>query len=122
MKRPGEPNAQWYPPPLTRGPRGRTRNETVEGVGVNVLYSLLEGVREDLAQRPREVPLAELMARVADMPPALNTLPAFRSPAVSVIAEVKRKSPSKGAPAGIPDPASLAGEIHSSRWRGRITP
>jgi indole-3-glycerol phosphate synthase len=35
-------------------------------------------------------------------------MPAFRSPGLSVIAEVKRRSPSKGALADIPDPAGLA--------------
>ena len=82
----------------------------MKGACVNVLDGILEGVRADLAQRQREVPLAELTARAADMPPALDPRPAFRSPGVSIIAEVKRKSPSKGALADIPDPASLAGE------------
>jgi len=44
------------------------------------------------------------------MSPARDPLPAFRSPAVSIIAEVKRASPSKGALADIPDPAALAAE------------
>ena len=35
-------------------------------------------------------------------------MPGFREPGVSVIAEVKRRSPSKGDLADIPDPASLA--------------
>jgi indole-3-glycerol phosphate synthase len=75
-----------------------------------VLDSILEGVREDLAQRERAVPLAQLRARVADAAPARDPLPAFRAPGVSIIAEVKRKSPSKGELADIPDPAGLAGE------------
>ena len=75
---------------------------------MTVLDSILEGVREDLAGRQAAVPLAELKARAADVPPALDPLPAFRAPGVSIIAEVKRKSPSKGALADIPDPAVLA--------------
>jgi indole-3-glycerol phosphate synthase len=85
----------------------------VKGASVNVLDSILDGVREDLAQRQREVPLADLKARVAGMPPARDPLPAFRSTDVSIIAEVKRKSPSKGALADIPDPASLAAEYEA---------
>lgn len=85
-------------------------SEQGKDTSVTVLDGILEGVREDLARRQREVSLAELKARVADMPPALDPLPAFRSSTVSIIAEVKRKSPSKGALADIPDPASLAGE------------
>jgi len=75
---------------------------------MTVLDSILDGVREDLAQRQSEVSLAELKARVAGVAPALDPFPAFRTPGVSIIAEVKRKSPSKGELADIPDPASLA--------------
>lgn len=77
---------------------------------MSVLDGILDGVREDLAQREREVSLAELKARVADLPPTLDPRPAFRADPVSIIAEVKRKSPSKGSLAEIPDPASLAGQ------------
>ncbi|MEV6602913.1 indole-3-glycerol phosphate synthase TrpC [Kutzneria sp. NPDC051319] len=75
-----------------------------------VLDGIVDGVLEDLAQRQRELPLAELKARVADAPPALDPLPGFRADGVSIIAEVKRRSPSKGALADIPDPAKLAAE------------
>ena len=77
---------------------------------MSVLDGILDGVREDLARRQAETPLAELQARVADLPPCLDPLPRFREPGVSIIAEVKRKSPSKGALADIPDPAHLAAE------------
>jgi indole-3-glycerol phosphate synthase len=77
---------------------------------VTVLDGILAGVREDLAQRQSEVSLAELKARVSDAPPPLDPLPGFRAPGVSIIAEVKRKSPSKGELAVIPDPAALAAD------------
>ncbi|OLT16436.1 indole-3-glycerol phosphate synthase [Pseudonocardia sp. CNS-139] len=77
---------------------------------MTVLDTILEGVREDLAARESRVPLAELKAQVADLPPALDPRPALRAGPVSVIAEVKRRSPSKGALADIPDPAALAAE------------
>jgi indole-3-glycerol phosphate synthase len=75
---------------------------------LSVLDGILAGVREDLEQRKAQTPLAELRARAADMPTAIDPLPAFQAPGVSIIAEVKRKSPSKGNLADIPDPASLA--------------
>ncbi|MFC4943665.1 indole-3-glycerol phosphate synthase TrpC [Pseudonocardia sp. GCM10023141] len=77
---------------------------------MTVLDGILEGVLADLADREREVPLAELKARAAGTAAALDPLPAFRAPGVAIIAEVKRRSPSKGALADIPDPASLAGQ------------
>jgi indole-3-glycerol phosphate synthase len=77
---------------------------------MTVLDGILDGVREDLAERQGRVSLAELRSRVADAPPALDPLPAFRAPGVSIIAEVKRRSPSKGALGDIPDPARLAGD------------
>lgn len=75
---------------------------------MSVLDGILIGVREDLELRKRETPLAELRSRVADMAPALDPLPTFGLPGVSIIAEVKRKSPSKCELADIPDPALLA--------------
>lgn len=77
---------------------------------MTVLDGILAGVREDLEERKRRAPLAQLRSRVADMTPALDPLPTFRLPRVSIIAEVKRKSPSKGELADIPDPAWLASE------------
>jgi indole-3-glycerol phosphate synthase len=80
---------------------------------MSVLDGIVEGVREDLEQRQRDVPLAELQARVGDVPAPLDPLPAFRAPGVSILAEVKRQSPSKGALAEIADPAFLASEYEA---------
>jgi indole-3-glycerol phosphate synthase len=75
---------------------------------MSVLDDIVAGVREDLSRRQAEVSEAELRARLLDVPPARDPLPAFRAPGCSVIAEVKRRSPSKGELAGIPDPGALA--------------
>jgi indole-3-glycerol phosphate synthase len=75
---------------------------------MSVLDDIVAGVREDLARRRTEAPEADLRARLLDLPPALDPLPSFRSAGSSVIAEVKRRSPSKGDLAAIPDPAALA--------------
>ena len=74
-----------------------------------VLEAICEGAREDAAQREQLVSYAEMKARAKDAPPALDAAMALREPGVGVIAEVKRKSPSKGALADIPNPAELAG-------------
>ncbi|MDT9594535.1 indole-3-glycerol phosphate synthase TrpC [Nocardioides zeae] len=75
---------------------------------MTVLDDIVAGVREDLAEREALVPLAELRARLGDVAPALDPLPGFRGPGTGVIAEVKRRSPSKGHLADIPDPVALA--------------
>jgi indole-3-glycerol phosphate synthase len=75
-----------------------------------VLDTIIDGVREDLAARERARPLAELRRAVDRVPAPLDAESRLRAPGLSVIAEVKRASPSKGALAGIPDPAALSRE------------
>jgi indole-3-glycerol phosphate synthase len=75
---------------------------------MSVLDEILVGVRDDLHRRQATTPAAELTAALADVAPPRDPMPAFRSTEVSVIAEVKRRSPSRGALAAIPDPAELA--------------
>lgn len=75
-----------------------------------VLEEIIAGVREDLAQREAQVPLDVLKERAQQQPGALDAVAALRggADAVTIIAEVKRSSPSKGALAEIADPAGLA--------------
>lgn len=76
---------------------------------MSVLDDIVAGVREDLATRQEALPEASLRRLVADQaPPTREVMAAFRAPGLSVIAEVKRRSPSKGDLAAIPDPAALA--------------
>ncbi|WP_344414261.1 indole-3-glycerol phosphate synthase TrpC [Pseudonocardia ailaonensis] len=77
-------------------------------MGKSVLDSIVEGVREDLAAREAAVDFAEIKKRAAAAPPSKDVMAALNEPGVGVIAEVKRRSPSKGALATIPDPAVLA--------------
>ena len=74
----------------------------------SVLDEIVAGVREDLARRQAQVPLDRLRAQLDGVDAPRDPMPHFRAPGSSVIAEVKRKSPSKGALADIPDPAALA--------------
>jgi indole-3-glycerol phosphate synthase len=75
---------------------------------VSVLDEIIAGVREDLAGRQERVPLDALKERASRVVPALDVDARLRQPGVSVIAEVKRSSPSAGALAAITDPAALA--------------
>lgn len=73
-----------------------------------VLDEIIAGVREDLAGRQAAVSL-DAVRRLAEGAPApLDAEGALRRPGLSLIAEVKRASPSKGSLAAIPDPAALA--------------
>jgi len=73
---------------------------------MSVLASIIEGVREDLAAR--RLPMGQLQEALETAPAVRVCLPFLVSSEVSVIAEVKRSSPSKGALASIGDPAGLA--------------
>jgi len=80
----------------------------LNGKILNVLDQIIEGVREDLAERKKQVDLNKLMAKISEVNLAIDVLPSLQSSKLSVIAEVKRSSPSKGALAKISDPAELA--------------
>jgi indole-3-glycerol phosphate synthase len=77
---------------------------------VSVLDEILAGAAEDLRDRMEQTSLDELKAQAARQQEALDPMPAFRADGVSVIAEVKRASPSKGELAAIKDPAALASD------------
>ncbi|MFI2610085.1 indole-3-glycerol phosphate synthase TrpC [Kitasatospora sp. NPDC018619] len=77
---------------------------------MSVLDSIIEGVREDLAERQARVSLDELKELAAKAPEAKDGVAALRGDGVRVICEVKRSSPSKGALASIADPAALAAD------------
>jgi indole-3-glycerol phosphate synthase len=78
-----------------------------------VLDDIIAGVREDLQVRRRDVPLEAVREAAAARPPALDAFDALGGSDeprrdLRVIAEVKRRSPSKGDLADIADPAALA--------------
>jgi indole-3-glycerol phosphate synthase len=77
------------------------------------LDGILEGVRADLAAREARVPISELKARASAAREPRDPVPALRAPGTSVIAEVKRSSPSRGALAAITDPAGLAADYEA---------
>lgn len=73
-----------------------------------VLDEIIQGVRADLSERQLRVSLEQLKTAALEQRPALNALAALQEPGLAVIAEVKRRSPSKGDLASIADPAALA--------------
>jgi indole-3-glycerol phosphate synthase len=80
---------------------------------VNVLDEIIDGVRADLAERQARVGLDELKAAAERAPRPRDGLAALKGDSVSVICEVKRSSPSKGALAAIADPAGLAADYEA---------
>lgn len=72
----------------------------------NALNGIIEGVLEDVAQR--SVPASMLKEKLATAPLLRDAYAALNKEGISLIAEVKRSSPSKGDLAEISDPISLA--------------
>ncbi len=73
---------------------------------MSVLDSIIEGVREDLESR--KLSRAQILEAVEKAAPVRADISNFQNNELSLIAEVKRSSPSKGALAPITDPALLA--------------
>ncbi|HET6627656.1 MAG TPA: indole-3-glycerol phosphate synthase TrpC [Nocardioidaceae bacterium] len=80
---------------------------------MSVLDEILDGVRADLAERETQLPLDRVKEAARRAPEAIDPMPAFRADGISVIAEVKRSSPSRGPLASIADPAKLAADYEA---------
>jgi len=80
---------------------------------MTVLDEIIAGVRQDLATRQELVSLDDLKQLADRRDAALDPMPRLRARGVSVIAEVKRASPSRGSLASITDPASLAADYEA---------
>lgn len=77
---------------------------------MSVLDDIIVGVREDLDARRQSLPLEDIRVLAERAPAPRNAYDALnaQTDGVRVIAEVKRKSPSKGNLSEIQDPAELA--------------
>jgi indole-3-glycerol phosphate synthase len=75
------------------------------------LAAIIEGVLEDVAAR--EIPMAQLRAKLPTAPAVRDAFAALNQSTLSIIAEVKRASPSKGALSAISDPAALSLQYQS---------
>ncbi len=79
---------------------------------MSVLDSIIEGVREDLAAR--RLPLSRLQEQLSLAPAVIDAHPRLLADPMTVIAEVKRSSPSKGTLAAITDPRALAAQYQEA--------
>jgi indole-3-glycerol phosphate synthase len=79
---------------------------------MSVLDSIIEGVREDLAAR--RLPLSQLQEQLSLAPVVIDAHPRLLADPMTVIAEVKRSSPSKGTLASITDPRALAAQYQEA--------
>jgi len=73
-----------------------------------ILDEIMALKRQELAARQRAVPMADLQFLIAKLPAPLDFARALARPGVSLIAEVKRASPSKGLLCPDFDPVHLA--------------
>ena len=73
-----------------------------------ILDRIVAHKREELAAAHGVVPFAEMKARLAEAPPARPFAEAIRGDSIRLIAEVKRRSPSRGLLRADFDPTALA--------------
>ncbi|MBM4418617.1 MAG: indole-3-glycerol phosphate synthase TrpC [Chloroflexi bacterium] len=74
----------------------------------SILDAIVARKREDLSRHERELPVGEVRRRAEQSPLPRPFAAALRRPTLSVIAEFKRASPSRGAIAQSADPSDVA--------------
>jgi indole-3-glycerol phosphate synthase len=79
---------------------------------MSVLDSIIEGVREDLAER--RLPLSQIQEQLSQAPAVIDAHQRLLANSINIIAEVKRSSPSKGSLAPISDPRALAAQYQEA--------
>ena len=75
---------------------------------MTILDDIVAWKRDEIAHRTQCKPLKEVQAEAEQMPPPCDFEAALRAPGISLIAEIKRASPSKGAIRPDLNPAVLA--------------
>ena len=80
----------------------------------SILDKIVAKKREELADAMRAVPMESLRDAIAARPPALDFAAALRGPGISLIAEVKKASPSKGLLREDFRPTELAATYHQN--------
>ena len=73
-----------------------------------ILDEILATTRAELADRKIDCPEGALREATLDLPPPLDLSTALEAPGVSIVAEIKRASPSKGMMNADLSPQSLA--------------
>lgn len=79
----------------------------------SILDTIVAHKRREVAEAKERRPLAALIAQAEGAPPARGFAAALKRPGLSVIAEFKRASPSKGSFQRDADPAAVAAEYES---------
>jgi indole-3-glycerol phosphate synthase len=75
---------------------------------MNILEAIVRHKRVEVDHARSKQPLEELRKRIVDLPPTRQFRPALRKGALSIIAEVKKASPSRGLLTNQFDPVALA--------------
>jgi indole-3-glycerol phosphate synthase len=82
-----------------------------------ILDEIVDWKRREVARRKRALSLADIQADIARAPTPRSLVDALRRPGVSLVAEIKRASPSKGLLRPDLDPAALAREYEANGAR-----